>query len=79
MMVVFFFLWFYLVCSYYVAPERTSKPKHGGVGLLGVICSYKNSTRIYTLFVSTPQIARIGGMVIDVKSTPHLQLHLVRK
>ena len=67
-MVGVYFLWFYFVCSYYVAPGGNFKAKawericRRQWLLLDII-----STRMHKLFVSTAWIAPIGGTIIQVK------------
>ena len=71
-MVVVYFLWFYFLCSYYVAPGENFKAKAWGriwrQSLLDELC-----TRDHILFGSTSQIAPVGGMVIEVNCTLQLQ------
>ena len=66
-MVVVYFLCFYSVCSHYVAPGENFKAKGSERICRRQLLRDKLSTRI--LFVSTPRIAPIGGMIIEVKST----------
>ena len=73
-MVIVYFLWFNLVRFYYVAPGENMKAK----AWKGRICRRKLlldklSTRIHILFVTIPQIAPIGGTIIEVKSILQLQ------
>jgi hypothetical protein len=72
MMVVDYFLLFYFMCSFYVALvedfKLTSRPTWKRAcrsqSLLKMRC-----LQIHLLFLSTPQIAPIGEMIIEVKST----------
>ena len=77
-MVVFYFLWFYFVYSFYVAFGVNFKCKAWVRFCERQLVIDKLFTRIHKLFVST-QIAPIGGTINEVKTTLQLQLHLVCK
>ena len=69
-MVIVYFLWFNLVCSYYVAPGENVKAKAWKERICRrILLLDKLSTRIHILFVAIPRIAPIGGTIIEIKST----------
>ena len=55
MMVVVYFLWFYFVCNYYVAPGENFKAKAWERVCRRQLLLDKLSTRIHKLFVFTPR------------------------
>ena len=79
MMIVVYFLWLDFVCMYYVARGKNFKARaweriYRRQLLLDIL-----STKIHKLLVSTPQIAPIGGTIVEIKSTLQLQLCINEK
>ena len=68
----------YFVCSYCMALGETFKAKTWERICRRQLLSDKRS-RISKLFVYTPRIAPIGGMIIEVEYTLQWQLRLVCK
>lgn len=67
-MIALYFLWFYLICSYYVAPgELFNAQAWERVCRLQLLLN-KLCTTNHTLFVSTAGFASIGGTILEVKS-----------
>ena len=78
-MVVVYFLWFYFVCSFYVALRETFKAKAWERICRRQVFLDKISTRIHKLLLSSLQIAPVGGKIIEVNSTLQLQVVVVWK